>query len=291
MARSVRRAIMRRAFRSDPVPIAKIPAALATAVACLTLVTANHTTLARDPGSTPDEQQPSQHADTPPAAESISPDVDPLALRVLQAVTLPLQQARELSFRALISEESEATNGQLVTFFHTVDVTMRRPDELHVIFHRDGERTDFYETGDHITMYSPGTRLYTVLQARKSIDASLDYLNARHVDIPIGPFLRSDLYHLAAQRVQSGYVIGRVTVADQELHLLAFRTTDADYQLWVSGGAAPRFIRAETINKRLPGQPRTIVQFLDWNLAPTLTAQEFTFTQPPGAARVGFQPP
>ena len=149
--------------------IVRPSATIASAIVCLTIIAAGDAVLAQE-ANTPAEgpQQQSQGA---------SPDVDPLALRVLQAVTLPLQQAKTLSFRALVSEESEATNGQLVTFFHMVDVTLRRPDELHVIFQRDGQRTDFYETGGHITMYSPGTRLFTVLQAKPSIDATLDYLN------------------------------------------------------------------------------------------------------------------
>ena len=61
-------------------------------------------------------------------------DVDPLALDVLKAVTQPIEQAQAFSFKALVSEEQLATNGQIVTFFHTTEVTVQRPDKAHLIF-------------------------------------------------------------------------------------------------------------------------------------------------------------
>jgi len=64
-------------------------------------------------------------------------DVDPLALDVLRAVAQPVEQAQGFSFRALISEEELATDGQIVTFFHSVDVTVQRPDK-YISFSRPG---------------------------------------------------------------------------------------------------------------------------------------------------------
>lgn len=65
-------------------------------------------------------------------------DVDPLALDVLRAVAQPVQQAQQFSLKALISEEQLATDGQIVTFFQTVDVTVQRPDNIHLIFRGKG---------------------------------------------------------------------------------------------------------------------------------------------------------
>jgi hypothetical protein len=61
-------------------------------------------------------------------------DVDPLALDVLKAVTLPIEQVQSFSSKALVNEEQLATNGQIVTFFHITEITVQRPDKALLIF-------------------------------------------------------------------------------------------------------------------------------------------------------------
>jgi hypothetical protein len=218
-------------------------------------------------------------------------DVDPLALDVLKAATQPIEQAQAFSFKALVSEEQLATNGQIVTFFHTTEITVQRPDKVHLIFKGRGERVDFYRTNGSITMYAPDAKLYTTTPAKATIDDNLADITAKGIDMPVGPFLSSHLYELASKSLITGYVIGRVKLYDQDVHQLAFTAPDVDWQLWVIGGESPRIVRAESVNKKLEGKPRTIVQFLDWNFSPTISADEFTFTKPADAHRIDMLTP
>jgi hypothetical protein len=218
-------------------------------------------------------------------------DVDPLALDVLKAVTQPIEQAQAFSFKALISEEQLATNGQIVTFFHTSEIMVRRPDKVHLVFRGAGERVDFYGTNGSITMYAPDTKLYTTVPAKATIDDNLADITAQGIDMPVGPFLSSHLYDLATKNLITAYVIGRVKIYDRDVHQLAFTSSDVDWQLWVTGGEAPRIVRAETLNKKLEGKPRTIVQFLNWNLNPTMSADEFTFMKPADAQKIDMLTP
>jgi hypothetical protein len=213
-------------------------------------------------------------------------DVDSLALDVLRAVTEPVEKAQELSFKALVSEDEVATNGQVVTFFHTVDVTVHRPDKVHLIFRGRGERVDFYGSSGSITMYAPDAKLYSTMPAKTTIDDNLTELTSKGVDMPVGPFLSSKLYQLASKNLVTGYVIGRVKVFDQDVHHLAFTAPDADWQLWVTGGETPRIVRVELINKKMEGKPRTVVQFIDWDLHPTISEGEFNFTKPADATQI-----
>lgn len=217
---------------------------------------------------------------------AVTKDVDPLALDVLKAVTQPIQQAQAFSFKALISEEELATNGQIVTSFHTTEIMVQRPDKVHLIFKGRGERVDFYGTNGSITMYAPDVKLYTTVPAKATIDDNLADITAKGIDMPVGPFLSSHLYELASKDLITGYVIGRVKIYDHDVHQLAFTSPDVDWQLWVTGGETPRIVRAESVNKKLEGKPRTIVQFLDWNLSPTISADEFTFAKPADAQQI-----
>ena len=232
--------------------------------------------------------QPTPTKPATPAA--VTKDVDPLALDVLRAVAEPVEKAQSFTFKALVSEEELATDGQIVTFFHTVDITVQRPDKIHLVFRGRGQRVDYYGGNGTITMFSPDANFYTTRPAKSTIDENLTDLNAKDVDMPIGPFLRSNLYDLAAKTVTAGYVIGRVKIYDQDVHQLAFTAPDADFQLWVTGGENPRFVRAEIVNKKLEGKPRTTIQFLDWDLSPTVSADEFTFTKPADAVQISVMP-
>lgn len=233
---------------------------------------------------------PAQEKQTKQGTSVQTKDVDPLALDVLHAVAQPVEKAQSFNFKALVSEEELATNGQIVTLFHSVDITVQRPDKVHLVFRGRGQRVDFYGTSGNITMYAPDSGLYTVIPAKSTIDANLADLREKGVDMAIGPFLGSNFYDHVAKAVTTGYVIGRVKIFDQDVHQLAFTSPDADWQVWVTGGETPRFVRSEVVNKKLEGKPRTIIQFLDWDLSPTVPADEFTFTKPVDAREIGILP-
>jgi hypothetical protein len=108
-----------------------------------------------------------------PSAEA--KDVDPLALKVLRAVTQPIEQAQSFHFKALISEEELATDGQVVTLFHTTNVTMQRPDKIHLVFRGLGQRVDFYTANGKTVMFAPDAGLYTTIASKNYQGTTLVY--------------------------------------------------------------------------------------------------------------------
>ncbi len=231
-----------------------------------------------------------QEKQTKTATKTPVKDVDPLALDVLRAVTQPVEQAQNFTFKALVSEEEVASNGQIITFFRAVDIRVQRPNKIHLIYKGKGERVDFFNSGTgSVTLYSPDSKLYATMPAKTTIEETLNSLEEKGIDMPIAPFLRSDIYKLATANLITGYVIGRVKIFDEDVHQLAFTAPDADWQLWVTGGESPRIVRAELVNKKLEGQPRTIVQFLDWNLTPNTATDEFTFVKPADAHEIAIK--
>ena len=234
----------------------------------------------------PAQDKPAQDKKTTSPASPQAKDIDPLAMRVLKAVSDPLENAKAFRFKALVSEEELATDGQIVTFFHTVDVTVQRPDKVHLVVQGHGQRVDFYTANGQTTMWSPDARLYTTLPAKSTIDEDIANFRTKGIDMPIAPFLRSDFYQMASKAALTAYVIGRAKIFDVDVHQLVFTAADADYQIWVTGGDTPRFVRSEVVNKKLEGKPRTIIQFLDWDLNPALDANEFTFSKPSDAHEI-----
>src|SRR5215469_4842434 len=71
-------------------------------------------------------------------------DIDPLALKVLKAVTDPIRDAKAFSFHTRAIREYLGSNGQIITYFTTSDVTVGRPDKLRVDFKGRGQDVQLY---------------------------------------------------------------------------------------------------------------------------------------------------
>jgi len=230
--------------------------------------------------STSNAQQPG----TPksPAAK----DIDPLALQVLKAATDPLKGAKTFSFRALVSRETLGSNGQIVTLFNFSEVTVQRPDQLRVNFRGRGKDVQLYYNAGNAVLYTPEEKLYALIPAAKTIDATLETLEKKNVFIPIRNFLSSDPYKSLSDDLMTGYVVGQVMLFDEPVHHLAFTEPDAEWQLWVIGGEHPRVRRLQVVDKSKPGHPRMVVDFLDWNLQAQPRADFFNFEKPPDAKQI-----
>jgi len=217
---------------------------------------------------------------------AIEKDVDPLALHVLKAATDPIKQSQAFSFRALVSREHLGSNGQIITLFHVSDVTVQRPDKIHIEFRGRGKTVQMFYNAGQSVLYTPSEKLYTTISGPNNIDATLADLEKRDVFIPISNFLESDPYQSLADDVTTGYVVGKVMLFDQEVHHLAFTEPDAEWQLWVIGGEHPQVRRMEIIDNSKPERPRIAIDFLDWNLNATPTPDLFTFQKPADAQQI-----
>jgi hypothetical protein len=219
-------------------------------------------------------------------AHSATKDIDPLALQVLKAATEPIHEAQNFSFRALVSTEQLGTNGQMITLFHLSDVTVQRPDKLHLDFLGRGQKVQLFYNAGETVLYTPESKLFTTISTPKTIDATLDDLQKRDVFIPVRNFLESDPYASLTAGLQTGYVIGKVMLFDQPVHQLAFTDAKAEWQLWVVGGEHPQIRRLEVIDKTQEGHPRIVVDFLNWNLNPSPNTDLFTFKKPSDATEI-----
>jgi hypothetical protein len=213
-------------------------------------------------------------------------DVDPLALKVLKAVSDPIRDAKTYSFKTRAMREELGSNGQIVTYFTTAEFIVERPNKLRVNFHGRGRDVQLFYDGHNAVLYSPGPKLYAKLPAPKSLDAALDNLDKRGLRLPVKNFIESDPYKSLAPDLLTGYVLGRVDVAGEQLHQLAFTEPTAEWQLWVTGGPNPRVEKLVVMDKEQKHEPRIAVDFSDWNFNPQVQPDMFTFTPPAGAKQI-----
>jgi hypothetical protein len=213
-------------------------------------------------------------------------DIDPLALKVLKAVTDPIRDAKAFSFRTKGIREFLGSNGQIITYFTTSDVTVSRPDKLRVDFKGRGQDVQLYHDGRQTVLYAPGPKLYAVIPSAKTLDDMLEELEKRNVYLPAKNLLASDPYQTLVPDLKTGYVIGQVQMYDKPVHQLAFTEKDAEYQLWVTGEPNPRIQGLAVINMALAHEPRVTIEFSDWNLNPQIQSDTFSFNKPAGAKQI-----
>jgi len=216
-------------------------------------------------------------------------DIDPLALKVLKAVTNPIRDAKAFSFRTRGIREYLGSNGQMITYFTTSDITVERPDKLRVDFKGRGHQVQLYFDGGQTVLYAPEPKLYAVVpSASKTLDDVLQDLEKRDVFLPAKNLLATDPYQTLVPHIKTGYVIGQVQMYDKPVHQLAFTEKDAEYQLWVTGEPNPRIQGLEVINMALAREPRVMLEFSDWNLSPQIQADTFSFKKPADAKQIDF---
>src|SRR5262249_37945509 len=175
-------------------------------------------------------------------------DIDPLALKVLKAVTDPIRDAKAFSFKTRGIREFLGSNGQIITYFTNSNITVARPDKLRIDFTGRGQDVQlFYDSGQAV-IYAPEPKLYASMCTVKTIDGVLDELEKRHVYLPVKNLLGSDPYKSLAPDLLTGYVVGKVQMFDQPAHQLAFTEKGAEWQLWVTGGPDPRLKAPEGFN-------------------------------------------
>lgn len=218
-----------------------------------------------------------------------TPQIEPVAVQAVKTMSDQLRAAKSFSFTARIMREEPGTNGQMLDFFRHIKVQVQRPDKLRFDVRSDTSDVTLWYDGKNVTIMPTTAKIYTVIPASPSIDATLDLLKTKlEIHTPLRPFLSSDPDAILMDGVQSANEVGIVKVGDEQLLQLAFREPDADWQLWLTGPKQVRPHRMSVIYKKIEGQPRVNIEFSDWNLNAQIPASAFLFSKPQGAVEAGL---
>jgi len=221
------------------------------------------------------------------AARSTGKDLDSFALQALKAATDPIKDAKAFSFRILTSRDLVGTNNQIITQFSVSEITVQRPNKLHIKFRGRGEPVElFYDGTGKTVLYSPSVKLYTTMATSTTIDGMLSAVEQRGMFIAVRNLLESDPFKSLTDDLTTAYIVGRTSLFDQEVHHLAFTEPGAEWQMWILGGDKPTVRRLEVINEEDPHHPRVVVDFLDWDFNASPSADMFTFNKPSDAREI-----
>ncbi|HTX38685.1 MAG TPA: DUF2092 domain-containing protein [Bryobacteraceae bacterium] len=226
-----------------------------------------------------------------PSTNTINaPDLEPVAVNALKAMSSRLREATSFSFTAHIMREEPGTNGQMLDFFKTIHVQVQRPNKMKLEVASDTSDMDLWYDGKNVTLMPATAKIYTTLPGDPTLDATLTMLKDKvQAHTPLIPFLSSDPYSILSGGLQSANEVGIVNDGNEQFLHLAFTEPDADWQLWLTGPNQILPRRMAIVYKKIEGQPRVSIEFSNWNLNAEIPSDAFVFLKPQGAMAASWE--
>jgi heat shock protein HslJ len=218
--------------------------------------------------------------------------IDPEAMAIAMRMAQRLSGAERLFFRVDASYDAIQDDGQAVEFGGIREVTLQRPDRLHVsVTDRSlGHRLLVYD-GRTLSFWNEANAAYAQTPRTGSLDGVIDYLtDDLGVKLPLAELLSAELPRLFEEDVEEASSAGVETLDGVECDHLVFRNDNVGFQVWVARNGEPVPRRIVIVYEHAEGRPQFRADLSEWNLSPRTPASLFAFRPPAGAERVPFLP-
>lgn len=200
--------------------------------------------------------------------------------------------ASDLSFSARTIRVYLDEFGQPLHIFHTMKVTMRRPDRIKIQVSGDDGAQDLFYDGKSVTISTPETNTYALLSAPGGISAAAnEVLDKLEIDFPLVNFFAVTTEQSLLNGVVGGWQVGTDKVDGVECrHLFFYKRGGTDLELWIENNAAAVPHRLIVTYRLLPGQPSFTAEFTNWDSRVRAADSVFAFQAPSGAKQVDLTP-
>jgi hypothetical protein len=222
------------------------------------------------------------------ATPSISPEASAALARMDQSL-----KSQAFSFQARTIRVYAGPQNEILHIFHTLDVTVRRPDRLLVDRNGDDGPGKLVYNGKTLVIYMGRDNKYASIPVPDTIEGMMKVAMGRlGVDFPLADFLTDAPGKAFLSGVTSGEVVNTMTIDGVPcLHLFFSQPPGIDLELWLEQGAQSVPRRLIVTYRQLPGQPDFVAEFANWNFAIHPADADFAFQPPPGAVKVALKAP
>jgi len=224
-----------------------------------------------------------------PAQPAISDEASAALLRMGQTL-----RANDFSFQARTIRVYADPNGQPLHIFHTLKVTVHRPDRMLVEVSGDDGSSKLVFDGKTAVIYSAAQNKYASIPVPEgTIEGMMKEAVGRlGVDFPLADFLSEAPNKAFLTGVTSGRVVDTVTIEGAPYdHLFFSQPPGIELELWLSKNEQSLPRRLIVTYRSVPGEPNFIALFSDWNFDIHPTDADFAFQPPAGAQQVALKPP
>jgi hypothetical protein len=201
--------------------------------------------------------------------------------------------AEQFSFQAQTIRVYATPNGEPLHIFHTMKVTVHRPNRLFAEVSGDDGSSKLFFDGKTATVYSAAQNKYASIAVPEgTIEGMLKEAVGRlGVDFPLADFLGEAPGKAFLTGVTDGRVVNTVSIDGAPYdHLFFFQPPGIELELWLSKSEQSLPRRLIVTYRSLPGQPNFIAQFSDWNFNIHPADADFAFQPPAGVTQVELKP-
>jgi len=223
----------------------------------------------------------------PPAAPAPAPAaVEPAALDALRAMGAYLRTLKAFQVEAATSDEDVLEDGQKVQYDGRATILARMPDGLRAEVSNDRFDRMFFYDGRTFTLYGRRLNLFATIPAPATIGKLADQLDAEHgLSVPLVDLFRWGSDGWTTDGITGALDLGPASVAGTTCQQYGFRTDQVDWQIWIQKGDFPLPRKLVITMRTDEARPQHTAVFT-WNLAPSFSADAFTFDPPEDAGRV-----
>lgn len=217
--------------------------------------------------------------------------IEPEAAQVLQQMSDYLGSFEQFKFRSENTIDRVMRSGQQLQMSAHVDIAIQRPNRFRVNRRGDIVDQEFYFDGKTLTLYGKRVNYYATMTASETVDINTALDLAREevgVIAPASDLVYQDAYQGLMEDVESGIYVGTSTIDGVEVHQLAFRGSEVDWQIWIEKGDKPLPRKYLITSKWIAGAPQFTAVFSDWDTSATLEDALFQFSPPPEAEEIEF---
>jgi hypothetical protein len=216
----------------------------------------------------------------------------PNADQLLRQMSSKLAAAKTLRVEAVREIDAALLEGRSISEKAKISAVIRRPDKIAAVSKSNEGVRRFIADGSQLTLLDERTNHYSVVPMRTGIDGLVEQLDKHYgFTPPLAEFALSDPYKDLKRQAKTITYLGRgkttagfLGLFGVDCHRISLKGRDADAELWI--GVDDHLPRKLTATFHREGNPQVRLSISKWDLAPTVSDSEFTFTPPKGAQKI-----
>jgi hypothetical protein len=213
------------------------------------------------------------------------------ALRLLKPVADKLSTAKAFTFKVQSMVEVPSPEGQVINCFFQSELAIQRPNKLAIKKTGHGPAFDLFYDGKTFSGVDQRLGLYAQMDAPDTLDELLPGITEKTgIYFPFADVLSGDLYGNLTKDLTHACCVDKSAVDGLTCDHLGFAAPGVEFQVWVGPEQDPLPRRLMVTMLKMERQPRCVVTFSNWDLAPTFSDGDFELKKPDGAKQIEFRP-
>jgi hypothetical protein len=218
-----------------------------------------------------------------------APGVEPTATQILKRMTDYLGSLKQFSVHTQNDIEDVLDSGHRVDFDVSASVVISRPNKLRAERKADVMEQVFYYDGKTLTLYNPSDKVYAREPAPETIEGMLNFAReSLGIVLPVADLVYRNAFPLLMQDVTFATVIGKAVIGGVRCDHLLFSRPGVDFQVWVEEGGRPLPYKYVVTDTGTPAMLSVTTVMSDWDVAPAVADDRFTFAPPQGVKEITF---